>query len=167
MQEMLRAPWRVESTDRWPGLFDVYDRDGNVVAAAKVEEVAHLIAAAPALKTAVDEIIEIFAAAGAAHLSSFSKGEINGRIGMRKDATYFVILADDDGDFYFTLETEDDLLKRLNPDEYGDAELEAATVLDVIPDMTAMKHWPSGFVLIIRGEIVVPKPVEVVTRFEV
>lgn len=49
-QNTLRTPWKVEPADRWPGLFTVYDCDGNVIAAAKIEEVARLIAAAPAMR---------------------------------------------------------------------------------------------------------------------
>lgn len=52
----LRTPWKVEPTDRWPGLFDVYDYDGNVIAAAKIEEVARLIAAAPELLAALEAL---------------------------------------------------------------------------------------------------------------
>ncbi len=49
---MLRTPWRIEPTDRWPGLFTVRDCDNNIVAAAKIEEVAKLIATAPRLNMA-------------------------------------------------------------------------------------------------------------------
>lgn len=49
MINVKRTPWKVEPTDRWPGLFDVYDCDGNVVAAGKIEEVARLIEVAPEL----------------------------------------------------------------------------------------------------------------------
>lgn len=86
---------------------------------------------------------------------------------MKQDATYFVIEADDDGDFYFSKGTKDSLLKRLSLDESGYVDLDALSVLETIPTATLMKYWPSGFVLIIKGEIVTPKPVEIVTKFEV
>lgn len=58
MQNTLRTPWAIEPTDRWRGLFNVRDCDGNVIAAAKAEEVARLIATAPATRALLDGFLE-------------------------------------------------------------------------------------------------------------
>jgi hypothetical protein len=54
----LRTPWTVEPLGRWPTLLTVYDCDGNVVAAAKSEEVARLIANAPATRAHLDAMLD-------------------------------------------------------------------------------------------------------------
>lgn len=52
MKNVLRTPWQVEENSRHPGLFNVYDCDGNLIVIAKIEEVARLIVAAPGLNVA-------------------------------------------------------------------------------------------------------------------
>ena len=81
-----------------------------------------------------------------------------------KGTVYFVI-SNSDGDTYVTEETEASLLEQLNPDEHGDVELVAGNALKTIPNMDT-GYWRGKF-LIIKGEIVTPKTVEVVTRFEI
>lgn len=49
MTEYTRKPWRAEQNLRYSGLCDVYDKDGNILAEARVPEVARLIGAAPGL----------------------------------------------------------------------------------------------------------------------
>lgn len=92
--------------------------------------------------------------------------ETGGEVYM-KEPTYFVISGDEDGDIYVTEETETNLLKRLNPDEHGDIEIAAADVLESLPDTMNVQYWGGPFVLIVKGEIVTPKAVEVVTRFKI
>lgn len=53
---MLRIPWTVEQSSQYPGLYSVYDCDGNVVAKLKVFEVTNLIAAAPDLLEALEAV---------------------------------------------------------------------------------------------------------------
>jgi len=57
-ENAIRMPWIIEQSLRWPGLFTVYDCDGNVIAGDKIKEVAELIAAAPETKRLLDEMIQ-------------------------------------------------------------------------------------------------------------
>lgn len=81
-----------------------------------------------------------------------------------KEPMYFVI-NNSDGDTYVTQMTRDELIKQLNLDEYEDTDLIAADALESVPNMDT-NYWRDGF-LIIKGEIVTPSAVEVVTRFEI
>lgn len=60
--------------------------------------------------------------------------------------------------------TEEALLKALQPNEFGDVEIVASDIAKSLPgpDTNCWGNW----VLVIRGEIIVPKAKEVVTRFE-
>jgi len=81
-----------------------------------------------------------------------------------KEATYFVI-TNSDGDTYVVQVTRAELLEQLNPNEHGDIELVVSDALESVPSMDT-NYWGDKF-LIIKGEIVTPSAVEVVTRFEI
>lgn len=83
---------------------------------------------------------------------------------MKKDAVYFLI-TNSDGDTYVVQMARDELLEQLSPNKHGDIELVASDALKSVPDMDT-NYWGDGF-LIIKGEIVTPEAVEVVTRFEI
>jgi hypothetical protein len=83
-----------------------------------------------------------------------------------KEETYFVIHGSEDGDVYVIKETKASLLKQLHPNEYGDVEIVIADILESLPDME-MTGWDGPFILIIKGEIVIPQPLEVIPRFEI
>ena len=74
---------------------------------------------------------------------------------------YFVI-SNSDGDTYVRQMGEDELLKELNPDACGDVILDSAEVLRSLAEVDT-NCWGGKF-LIIRGEIVVPREEQVVTR---
>ncbi len=81
---------------------------------------------------------------------------------------YFLVTTDEDGDVSLETVNKEELLRRLTPDADGYAELPAKSVRfepstgDCGHDLQAK----SG-TFIIKGELVTPKPVEVVTAFEI
>lgn len=76
--------------------------------------------------------------------------------------TYFVI-RNSDGDTTVEEVTGDELRKRLNTEDpyYGSREF-----FDKMPTERDTNYWGNN-VLIIKGEIVTPKPKEVVTRYDI
>jgi len=74
--------------------------------------------------------------------------------------TYFVICQDDDGEVFVDKLTKEQLLEHLNEYYWGDSE-----IFSDLPDFD-LAAWHSGL-LIIKGEIVVPRAVEKITSFEV
>ena len=80
---------------------------------------------------------------------------------MSCDKKYFVI-SNSDGDTHVRSMSEDELVKALNPNEHGDMELNFSKALTSL-GMGDTNYWGDGF-LIIKGEVVVPQPMEVVTQ---
>lgn len=56
----------------------------------------------------------------------------------------------------------DDLLRKINSGWYGDN----PQFLDALPDTPDTNYWPEGSFLLIKGEIVVPKPRQVIIEYE-
>ena len=69
---------------------------------------------------------------------------------------YFVITSSD-GETHVTQLDAAELLKRLKPDSEGDTYWGRSKAMDSIPKSNT-NYWPEGSLLIINGEIVVPKP---------
>ncbi len=78
--------------------------------------------------------------------------------------TYFIIW-NSDGETYVEVIEPSKLVKDLVNGDYGDDPL----FLDTLPvGINAQTdYWPEGSHLIIKGEIVVPKPVEVVMGYKI
>ena len=75
--------------------------------------------------------------------------------------SYMIITCDEDGEVRLEQTTKEKLLKSLNNKDYGDLEF-----LHNIKDNNDPQYW--GYKgLIIKGEIVNPKPVATVTQYEV
>jgi hypothetical protein len=72
---------------------------------------------------------------------------------------YFVI-CNSDGDTRIDMLDGDELERRLNEHYYG----ERVQFLKAIPDPDT-NYWPENTILIIRGNIVMPQPQEIVTRY--
>ena len=69
---------------------------------------------------------------------------------------YFVMSCDADGTAIWSM-TKESLLKYL--DEFS------GEILSTIPNSDP-NYWGENKIVIIKGEIIIPKPVEVVTRYE-
>lgn len=79
---------------------------------------------------------------------------------------YFVIRSSEDGEVYLSEMTKDQLENSMTPPPGEDrAEIEADEICGSARGWDDRKE-SSCAVLIIKGEVVVPKPVEVVTKFE-
>lgn len=76
-----------------------------------------------------------------------------------KEETYFTI-SNSDGDTYVYEATKESLLKELD-----EGDLSIDEILTEIPESNDTNYW-GGKTLIIKGEIVVPKPVTVVEKYE-
>ena len=74
--------------------------------------------------------------------------------------TYFVI-NNSDGDTRIRALTREELLEKLGENFWGDVDFVKHLALDVAMDT----NYLNGNVLIIEGEIVIPKPVKVVKAF--
>jgi hypothetical protein len=72
---------------------------------------------------------------------------------------YFII-TNLDGDTYVDTVTKDELIKRLDENDYGNIEF-----LTSAPK-NCTNYWGDS-VLIIKGEVVTPNPVKVVTKFDI
>lgn len=80
--------------------------------------------------------------------------------------TFFLIHSSEDGTTVTPL-TEAELLSRITPDAEGYTYYGSKlTFLDKIPDSDG-GYWmaPEGSIVIIKGEIIQPKPVSIVTKF--
>lgn len=73
---------------------------------------------------------------------------------------YIIVHVDHDGEVSVEQVSGVELRKRLNERYYSDV-----TILDRIPD-TEPAYWPGSSLLIIRGDIVTPRPVRTVTEWE-
>jgi hypothetical protein len=78
-----------------------------------------------------------------------------------RNNSYLVIWTTSDDMFTVHL-TEEEILGRLNDPDDNWGELR---FLDKMPDKN-VEQWPTNSMLIIRGDIVVPKPKQVVTEYE-
>jgi len=72
---------------------------------------------------------------------------------------YFVI-NNSDGDTYVQMLTKEELVKRLNEEYYGSDPI----FLDKIPSNMDTNYWGEG-ILIIKGAVTVPQPVQIVTEY--
>ncbi len=72
----------------------------------------------------------------------------------------FFVIRNNDGNTRIDMLAQDELERRINERYYG----EQAHFLAQIPN-TDTNYWSEHAVLIIRGEIAIPEPREVVTRY--
>jgi hypothetical protein len=82
--------------------------------------------------------------------------------------TYFILTSGEDGTD-ISLVDEAELLKRITPDKHGETYYGSdITFLSGVPrnDKGSWYDVPEGSVLIIRGEIVVPKTKAVAVKYE-
>lgn len=82
---------------------------------------------------------------------------------------YFII-RNSDGDTHIEPVSKEKLMKVISPDEDGNTyygHIDNITFLDAIPENTDTNYWGSDKVLIIKGEIVTPKPKEVIKTYEI
>jgi hypothetical protein len=81
--------------------------------------------------------------------------------------SYIVIECDEDGDVLVRKMNREELLKKITPDpKYGDVEIDGTKVFKEFPKEGDPGYW-RGNTLIIKGVVVAPRPVEVVTEFEI
>ena len=81
---------------------------------------------------------------------------------------YFMI-RNSDGDTHIEPLTREELMKRITPDEDGNTyygHIDNITFLDAIPEDTDTNYWGEG-IIIIKGDIVTPRPKEVVKSLEI
>lgn len=81
---------------------------------------------------------------------------------------YFVI-SNSDGDTHVTPMSKEQLEKGIFPDDDGNTDyghIDNITFLDAIPENTDTNYWGEG-ILIIKGDIVTPRPKKVVETFEI
>lgn len=79
---------------------------------------------------------------------------------------YFMLTTDADGDVYFAQVTSEEVLNELHEeseDGYFAPGQSGTPFLSAVPNIALSSWRPSR--LLIKGEIVVPKPKEVVTRY--
>lgn len=80
---------------------------------------------------------------------------------------YIVFNSTDDGVHVCTVSHEE-LLVRITPDSDGNTWYGGSRpilFLESIPDTADIDGWPEG-VLIVKGDIIVPKPIQTVVRYE-
>lgn len=77
--------------------------------------------------------------------------------------TYFVVSGSEDGDIRLEQLTREELVRRLKPNEFGDAYYGRRIILDRLPkDLGSFAD-----LVIIKGAVVVPTPKQVATEFDV
>lgn len=74
---------------------------------------------------------------------------------------YYVIHTTADGDIYIDTVTKEELEKSLDCEEYGPMEF-----LDKIPNADTA-YWGNSKMIIVKGEIVIPKINETSSKYEV
>lgn len=75
----------------------------------------------------------------------------------------YYVIHNSDGYTTVTLLNKDELIERVN-DNYWGSDVE---YLDSIPRETDINYWGEGKVLIIKGDVSVPKPKKVIETFEI
>ena len=75
-------------------------------------------------------------------------------------SNYFVI-RNSDGDTTVTEHSAEDLKEKLNEEYWGPVEF-----MDELPSNKDTNYW-GDCILIIKGEVVVPQPVETVTEYKI
>ena len=73
---------------------------------------------------------------------------------------YFII-SNSDGDTTVDVVDKETLLERIKEEYYGDRE-----VFTEMPSDNDTNYWGEG-ILVIKGKVVSPKPVQVITDFEI
>lgn len=71
------------------------------------------------------------------------------------------IITNSDGDTRVTPQTEEQFLKELNNGDYGSNPVFLTNL-----NQEDTNYWPEGAILLIRGEIIQPKPVKLVESYE-
>ena len=80
---------------------------------------------------------------------------------MSNSNSYIVISPSEDGDVSITPMTKNQLLERLAEDYWGDTE-----ILTRVPDNRDPNYW-GRCIVIIKGEVIVPRVVETATHYAV
>ena len=70
------------------------------------------------------------------------------------------IISNSDGDTSIRAVSEEEFLSELNDGDYP-----SVAFLDLIEGSTDPNYWPEGTLLVIKGEVVVPKPKTVVKQY--
>lgn len=83
----------------------------------------------------------------------------------RENMEKYYIICNMDGDTNVEEITKEELLKRLQPDEDGNLYYGCHEFMSKITQ-TDTNYWGDDL-LIIKGSIVTPKPIEVVTKYEI
>lgn len=85
--------------------------------------------------------------------------------------SYLVLYSTDDGLNITHIKTKEELLKKITPDKDGYCywgDFEEIKFLDAIPtDFYRFKDYSTNELLIVKAEVVTPRPVEVVTKMDI
>jgi len=81
--------------------------------------------------------------------------------------TYFVFSFTEDGLYSHVYPSKEDLLRDMTPNEYGETELSGDDKLRFLSEMPEYLDECGIGLLVIKGEIVVPHPVNVVTQYDI
>jgi len=83
--------------------------------------------------------------------------------------SYFVIHATEDG-VSIEQKTKDELLKSITPNEYDDTDygnIRDISFLEKMPTESDWNEYQHNSLLIIKGEVVVPKAKKVITEYDI
>jgi hypothetical protein len=78
---------------------------------------------------------------------------------------YFIISTSEDGDVSMDSVDKEELLKRITPDEHGETYYGHREIRDTLPMFRDLQA--KAGIYIIKGDLVIPRPAEVVKTFEV
>ena len=77
---------------------------------------------------------------------------------------YFAITCSEDGDIEIKEYNHDDLTKFINDEKEGD--FDTVDFMKTITDKNP-QYWGPNSILIIKGEIMVPKPVKIIEQYRI
>ncbi len=76
--------------------------------------------------------------------------------------TDYILIRNSEGDTYVTKLTEAELLERIEEQYWGSA----VKFLSNVPKDADTNMWPEDAILIIACNIIVPQPVEIITKYK-
>ena len=80
---------------------------------------------------------------------------------------YVVITASEDGDIRVKKYTQEELTKFINDEEEGDFDTDDFVNGKMLESNSDPMYWGGNSILIIKGKIIIPKPVKIVSAYEV
>ena len=97
------------------------------------------------------------------HGTGKTTNKIERRKSMNKEQ-YYIVVINEDGAVSVTENSAEDITGLFNPRGDWDAEIDPGTCNEEMPEQADPNYWGDKTVLIIKGKIVIPKPIPAINN---